>query len=595
MNMSKGIKVATSVAITTMLMGVAAGQISAFAESTTGSNDSSKGVTAPKATIVSPDSSKLDKAVARAKSKDFGIEVKSKTTTTVTTADKAKSLADAATKDEDSQADSINAALDKYAKDTSDYNDAVKGQLDDANPNDPLQPGQLAYEQPFTINSDRDSLQTIDSNYDGGLNSQNDYNSDKTYGIKIKEDASGSYSFNWKNVATDKESGRQLNAKITLSDGQASTNTDGNPGGFVYSNFVDNVGIGGITAMKETLSYTYADNGKNYDKKFYWTIGSLNFQDGIRAEFTAPDKGVVATFMNKDTILEPTLQQLFGTATKKVQKGFAGKIGTAQPGISDESPEAITKEGVTYLVNNGASIWVGESGVAEGQEPQGNANLHSTFNHIMTATDTIAPTAVKPVLPDISANYQQFEVPTLAKDVQAGETDGSDSNTSIDGEEVKNGDTISYVLKSSDLPANRQDDIKDDVISDTLPDGVSFKSAKAYNANGQDDSTNWELNNDGQTFTGTAKDTYLAQQNADKSKAFAKDYIVITGQVNVDGADIKNTGHESSNQVETDSNTVENTTPKLDTPVEAPAKDLPSTGTTNPVMSFFNKLFNSFK
>ncbi|TYC47995.1 hypothetical protein ESZ50_10215 [Weissella muntiaci] len=72
----------------------------------------------------------------------------------------------------------------------------------------------------------------------------------------------------------------------------------------------------------------------------------------------------------------------------------------------------------------------------------------------------------------------------------------------------------------------------------------------------------------------------------------------LSGYKQDDGSyQIPNIGSKSQNEDTTTSNEVDVVnTPDAPAPTkEAPAKDLPTTGTTNPVMSFFNQLFNSFK
>ncbi|GAK31071.1 putative cell surface protein [Weissella oryzae SG25] len=194
--------------------------------------------------------------------------------------------------------------------------------------------------------------------------------------------------------------------------------------------------------------------------------------------------------------------------------------------------------------------------------------------------------------PDIEYQTTELvEVPEVTKDVEAGEVNG-DTDASINGKQVKKGDELSYPLAvKTALPANRED-ITSLIWKDKLPDGFEYKSAKAFDENSKDVSNYLKIEYKDGEFTATATDEYLKLINADKTKAFKVLTVDIYGTANKDGVTFNNTYGLSVNDKTFDSNEVSNSTPAAEQP--APAKDLPTTGTTNPIAKFFQKLFASF-
>lgn len=415
----------------------------------------------------------------------------------------------------------------QYNKDLEAYNDAVAGQTNGANPNNPLQPSLLNYEQPIDLNNNPTGLKSISvsgTKYtdpkempDGTF-----YNSKNVTAIKVT-DNSKPIVLTYENVATDRATGKKLNATVTLSNFATSPqdwvfNTK-NSYIFVYSNYVDNVSLANVTAAKQKFTLSYSD-GKAYDQKYYLTTGSLNFQDGNRYEFSAPDQGQIATFLNKDTLMSDKIQNLNGSALKSVKQAFMAPIGNKETvgDISDTSKGALTKLGVTYLVNNGSSFWVGVSG-NKGAEPQGSSDYWSIYNHIMIGANTVAPTAIKPVAPKkpakLGTDYQLENLlvtPDVSKDVDAGFNDGNVSG-SDNGKTFMLGDKLTYSLGTSALPADR-DSYKSLAFTDVLPAGFAYKNAKAFDASGKDVSNQ---------FTFTEKDGKLVAQFTDAALKLIND------------------------------------------------------------------------
>lgn len=520
---------------------------------------------------VTPDATNLNKAVKDAQAAGVDVTVADTKTTTVgakyaaankkrvdgTYADKVKELKDLATQQKAADA--------QYAKDEASYktalaayNKAVEGQTNDAEPSNPLQPEQLAYEQPFDLIANKNGLSKVSVTSTkisdkSQITAGDLYNSDYIRRIKVS-DTTKPITITYKNVAKDKESGKSLDVTLTLSDfvtdkiDTQGSSADANPYIYVYSNYADSVSQFNVVAMKQSTTYTYSNSGKSYDKDYYQTYGSLNYQDNNRYEFTAPDSGVKATFLNKGTAIANKLQKVSGKASSKASEAFMGVAGTTQPEDAwDTRPEALTELGVTYLVNNGAFVWLGVSG-GDGKEPvakPGDGGYWATYNHIMMGANTVAPTVTKPVEPKKPAPLKaevQLEnllvTPEVTKDVDAGTNKGN-AKGSADGQTFMVGDKMTYSMKASDLPAGR-DEYKSLAYTDQLPEGFTFDKASAIDANGNDVSNQLKLTEKDGVFTATFKPGYVAQINKDKAKSTPLPTIIVSGTANKDHVTLKN-------------------------------------------------------
>lgn len=174
----------------------------------------------------------------------------------------------------------------------------------------------------------------------------------------------------------------------------------------------------------------------------------------------------------------------------------------------------------------------------------------------------LKPKPVAPTKPKAEAtSYQLTDLmvtPSNHKDVTAGDNQGKDT-ASINGKTVDKGDTLTYPLTNSDLPANRTDDIKSYVLTDKVQKELTVNQAETVKAN----TKNWDVKVDGQTVTYTAKADLLKTMNADKSKAYAVPEAKLVTIVNADNVTVKNNFTTKINDVTTDSNTPSNPVEKL--------------------------------
>ena len=164
---------------------------------------------------------------------------------------------------------------------------------------------------------------------------------------------------------------------------------------------------------------------------------------------------------------------------------------------------------------------------------------------------------------DTTANYHLNKLnvtPTNHKDVEKG-IQKEDTKATINGQEVKVGDDITYPLTNSALPADRKDDMKSYVVKDELPEGVEpNKEAIEKNV----DKDKWDVKVDGQKVTYTATKDYLEQMNKDKSKKFDVADIGLVATVTKGGdANLDNTFDTEINNKPVHSNQVSNKPPKV--------------------------------
>ncbi|MCJ1978308.1 SspB-related isopeptide-forming adhesin [Pseudolactococcus paracarnosus] len=190
--------------------------------------------------------------------------------------------------------------------------------------------------------------------------------------------------------------------------------------------------------------------------------------------------------------------------------------------------------------------------------------------------------SVKPVAPPkpepLKATYTLTSLivtPEPKKDVDAGNNDG-DKGGKDNNKEIIKGQELTYSLKSTDLPADRTDDVKTFKYVDALPKQVDYKSVKVLSVDGKTDLTKQfdiQYDKGKHTVTVSAKADYLKLMNADKTKAFVKPIVNVHTVANQDNTTIDNKYTEWVNDDSNDSNTTHNVTPDV-----KPTKDV-DTGT----------------
>lgn len=348
--------------------------------------------------------------------------------------EKIKAENEAAKKD----ADAKNAAALKAYNDAKAAQDKLKAeQVTNADPNKAIVDAKnLAVEQPFDVVDNDNSLVSINGaapqdNLVERTDFPDNWSSANTYRFTNLDGNKPNLSLKYKDAAVDKATGKKLTAQVDVvrfvSNPTGAPYVNGSPKWSnmidVHSSFKDIISFQKIYNMELKVTLTYSDTGAAYEKQFYLTPGSLNAQQthgataANRYEFTAPGNGVIATFLNTESRINPTAQSLQGTSASMPgteHVGFYIRQGSNQGGVVfDETDDALKYLGVTYLVNNGASVYVGttgnpgvpgDDGVSGDPKSVSDSDyspytIDASYNHLMLSANTVAPTLKDPVKP----------------------------------------------------------------------------------------------------------------------------------------------------------------------------------------------------
>lgn len=191
----------------------------------------------------------------------------------------------------------------------------------------------------------------------------------------------------WKNAATDKDTGRPLDLHVTLSNISPIRNTSLNsswhngqlqtylyPQIGILSNPADFLDTWSISYLEASPELTYSDNGHEYDKEYYWTVGSLDHnRSDDPAEGTSAVSGVKGVYVNNNSRINETPQAIHNatfssanwfTASAQYPNGTHGYYkATPSPSTGDDlnsktdgAPNTFYYEGVTYKIANNARV-----------------------------------------------------------------------------------------------------------------------------------------------------------------------------------------------------------------------------------------------
>lgn len=342
-------------------------------------------------------------------------------------------------------------ATKRYTEAKAAYDKLYAEQVSNANPYKAINNvDKLALEQPFELVDSPNNLATINGKAPAGSTADrtdfpDNWSSEYAYRFTNLDPNNPNLTMKYKGVAIDKETKRPLDVEVKIL--RFVSNPNGSPAGAdgspkwqnmydVYSSYNDIVAMQKSYASEVQLYFTYGDTGEKYEKKIYNTVGSLNAQENngtesaVRYEITAPGKGVLATFVNKESRIAPDAQNVHGTASQLVDRGFYIKAGSNQGGaVFDENDDALKYLGVTYLMENGGTFFFGTTG-NEGVpgtdgvigDPQNTGasrysdySIDASYNHLMLSANTVAPTAVAPVKPQLKPLKPVPELPPVVK------------------------------------------------------------------------------------------------------------------------------------------------------------------------------------
>lgn len=308
----------------------------------------------------------------------------------------------------------------------------------------------LALEQPFEIVDSPNNLVSINGKAPSSpITDRSDFpdnwSSEHAYRFINLDPSNPNLTMKYKGAAVDKESKRPLDAEVRIlrfvdnstgsplnADGSAKWNNMYD----VYSSFTDSIAAQKAYVSEVQVTFTYSDTGEKYEKDYYLTNGSLNAQENnggtsaVRYEISAPGKDVLATFVNKESRIHPEAQKVHGTASQLVDRAFYVKAGQNQGGVVfDENNDALKYLGVTYLMKNGGTFFfgtTGNEGVAGNDGVVGDPQktgasrysdyaIDASYNHLMLSANTIAPTELAPVKPQLKPLKPVPELPPVVK------------------------------------------------------------------------------------------------------------------------------------------------------------------------------------
>ena len=209
--------------------------------------------------------------------------------------------------------------------------------------------------------------------------------------------------------------------------------------------------------------------------------------------------------------------------------------------------------------------------------PSGKAVLVTTFtinNGIENATalHNKGSVTVDSITDEVPDTPIVVFTPKAHKDVELGGDVKGDTENSVDGSLILNGSVVTYPITTSDLPAERAEDITKRVVKDTLDKNAEFVGFKAWIENDkgelEDVTSHYKLDKNGQDLTFTEDSYLLGLYNKDKSKQTHTPIIDLVVKVKGDAQKINNKATVLTNDNVTETNKVSVETPSKPTPTK---------------------------
>ena len=209
--------------------------------------------------------------------------------------------------------------------------------------------------------------------------------------------------------------------------------------------------------------------------------------------------------------------------------------------------------------------------------PSGKAVLVTTFtinNGIENATalHNKGSVTVDSITDEVPDTPIVVFTPKAHKDVELGGDVKGDTENSVDGSLILNGSVVTYPITTSDLPAERAEDITKRVVKDTLDKNAEFVGFKAWIENDkgelEDVTSHYKLDKNGQDLTFTEDSYLLGLYNKDKSKQTHTPIIDLVVKVKGDAQKITNKATALTNDNVTETNEVSVDTPAKPTPTK---------------------------
>jgi len=393
--------------------------------------------------------------------------------------------------------------------------------------------------------------------------------------------------------------GRKANVIIALTPTKFTGTSDQKPSVAISNNLIDNFNIA-HASYKFQLRFNWSDDGKelsldelngaNKDSKLFFLGGSLTpHRSGKANEYIQTNDAKNAYIGNKSFISnikgapQDGITSYYAVAADKT--GEATKAQHEQSKKSgkgaDEDPENFAQMvGVTFgeFTTTQPTFYGGGVNTTNGEAADIDNNHFMNFDDVAFNPRPVKPTpptkpvkptpenVVEPEKPQSETATQQLttllDLPTPTKDVKADETNDANAK-SIDKQEVKVGDKLTYALRADALPKDRTTDVTSLTYSDKLPVEVDYESATVTTKDGKTDLSKFvtfDFNKETHEFTAKVSEDYLKQINQAKNVVQELPIIMVHVKANKANATFKNQYNLLLNDGSYQSNEVANKT-----------------------------------
>ena len=309
--------------------------------------------------------------------------------------------------------------------------------------------------------------------------------------------------------------------------------------------------------------WTYTPDGEKHwvldnnvtDNKIYFSGDKAVAQVSI----DLPDASKLATPLNKLVLVDN-------------YSDFADKVKLDSAKVLENGKDVTSEYDLT---NKDGKVIATRKDAAK--TPFGKAVLVTTFtinNGIENATalHNKGSVTVDSITDEVPDTPIVVFTPKAHKDVELGGDVKGDTENSVDGSLILTGSVVTYPITTSDLPAERAEDITKRVVKDTLDKNAEFVGFKAWVENDkgelEDVTSHYKLDKNGQDLTFTEDSYLLGLYNKDKSKQTHTPIIDLVVKVKGDAQKITNKATVLTNDNVTETNEVSVDTPAKPTPTK---------------------------
>lgn len=362
-------------------------------------------------------------------------------------------------------------------------------------------------------------------------------------------------------VATRKNAGATPSGNVVLNvtwtihkDVKSGTQLVNSGSGRINSHTVPTPDRNIVTYKQDTEKHWVLDNNVT-DNKIYFSGDKAVAQVSV----DLPDASKLATPLNKLVLVDN-------------YSDFADKVKLDNAKVLENGKDVTSEYDLT---NKDGKVVATRKEAAK--TPSGKAVLVTTFTinngvENATALHNKGSVTVDSITDEVPDTPIVVFTPQTHKDVELGGDVKGDTENSVDGSLILNGSVVTYPITTSDLPAERAEDITKRVVKDTLDKNAEFVGFKAWVENDkgelEDVTSHYKLDKNGQDLTFTEDSYLLGLYNKDKSKQTHTPIIDLVVKVKGDAQKITNKATVLTNDNVTETNEVSVDTPAKPTPTK---------------------------